>query len=224
MKKTISGGERKRTSIGVELITDPSVVLLDEPTSGLDSFRAVKIVELLQKLAHDKGKTIISTIHQPSSAAFYYFDRLILMADGYIVYQGDVRKSPAYFEKLNYTFSKFSNPADVFMRYLSINYPKTEVDEQKISLFTSTYQKELAHVVEQEIKEFEVADLDIKRNAAQTQTFGTQFEMLMFRNKIFAKREPQAVIAKIGNAVFVAVLVNFLYHGIGNQEPSISQI
>ena len=51
------------TAIGVELITDPSVVLLDEPTSGLDSFRAEAIARLLKKLAHEKGKTIISTIH-----------------------------------------------------------------------------------------------------------------------------------------------------------------
>ena len=61
--KTISGGERKRTAIGVELITDPQVILLDEPTSGLDSFKATSIVLLLKRLAREQGKTIISTIH-----------------------------------------------------------------------------------------------------------------------------------------------------------------
>ena len=61
--KTISGGERKRTAIGVELITDPQVILLDEPTSGLDSFKATSLILLLKKLAREKGKTIISTIH-----------------------------------------------------------------------------------------------------------------------------------------------------------------
>ena len=60
--KTLSGGERKRTSIGVELITDPSIILLDEPTSGLDSFKANSIVKLLDKQAK-KGKTVIATIH-----------------------------------------------------------------------------------------------------------------------------------------------------------------
>lgn len=60
--KTISGGERKRTAIGVELITDPSLILLDEPTSGLDSFKALQIVKLLKKLA-ERGKTVVSTIH-----------------------------------------------------------------------------------------------------------------------------------------------------------------
>ena len=62
-KKLISGGERKRTAIGVELITDPKVILLDEPTSGLDSFTAVRIVRTLQDMARKGNKTIISTIH-----------------------------------------------------------------------------------------------------------------------------------------------------------------
>lgn len=61
-KKILSGGERKRTAIGVELISDPSMILLDEPTSGLDSFIAKNFVQLLKKLSR-RGKTIISTIH-----------------------------------------------------------------------------------------------------------------------------------------------------------------
>mmetsp|Transcript_28032 Transcript_28032/g.20302 ORF Transcript_28032/g.20302 Transcript_28032/m.20302 type:complete len:80 (+) Transcript_28032:722-961(+) len=60
--KFISGGERKRTAIGVELITDPSLLLLDEPTSGLDSFKATSICKLLNRLARS-GKTVIATIH-----------------------------------------------------------------------------------------------------------------------------------------------------------------
>ena len=85
-RKVLSGGERKRTSIGVELVSDPALVMLDEPTSGLDSFKARSICKLLHDLARKKGKTIVSTIHQPSSEAFFYFDRVILMADGFTVY------------------------------------------------------------------------------------------------------------------------------------------
>jgi ABC-type multidrug transport system ATPase subunit len=61
-KKGISGGERKRTSIGYELITNPSIMFLDEPTSGLDSFSALKICQLLKKEA-ERGMTLIATIH-----------------------------------------------------------------------------------------------------------------------------------------------------------------
>jgi len=62
-RKVLSGGERKRASIGVELVSEPSVILLDEPTSGLDSFKAQSICRLLQRLAREKGKTIVCTIH-----------------------------------------------------------------------------------------------------------------------------------------------------------------
>ena len=63
LRKTSSGGERKRTAIGVELVTDPSLILLDEPTSGLDSFTATHICRILSRYARKHGKTIISTIH-----------------------------------------------------------------------------------------------------------------------------------------------------------------
>ena len=63
LRKTISGGERKRTAIGVELVTNPSLIMLDEPTSGLDSFKATEIVKILHNLARNKGKTIVATIH-----------------------------------------------------------------------------------------------------------------------------------------------------------------
>jgi len=92
LKKTISGGERKRVSIGVEMISDPSLLMLDEPTSGLDSFKSLELLKLLYEFARFRGKTIIATIHQPSSQCFGYFDKLFLLAEGRIIYQGRALK------------------------------------------------------------------------------------------------------------------------------------
>lgn len=141
-KKIISGGERKRTSIGVELVSDPSLILLDEPTSGLDSFKARSICKLLHDLARKKGKTILSTIHCPSSEAFFYFDRLILMADGFTVFQGDAAESLEYFRSFKmkqFTVPKRCNPADFFMKVLSIKYPKQADDEEKLTTLNNAY-------------------------------------------------------------------------------------
>jgi ABC-type multidrug transport system ATPase subunit len=85
LTKTISGGERKRTAIAVEMVTDPSLLILDEPTSGLDSVKALALVKILKRQAL-KGMTIISTIHSPNAKQFECFDKLIIMSDGYIVY------------------------------------------------------------------------------------------------------------------------------------------
>ncbi len=95
--KGISGGERKRTSIGFELITNPKVIMLDEPTSGLDSLTSFIIVNELKNLARNEGKTIAMTIHQPTSELYDLFDRLILMLDGKLVYQGKADKALNYF-------------------------------------------------------------------------------------------------------------------------------
>ncbi len=82
----ISGGERKRTSIGVELLTNPSMIFLDEPTTGLDSNTAVTIMYLLRDMANN-GRTVVSVIHQPSTEIFNKFDKLILLCKGNIIYQ-----------------------------------------------------------------------------------------------------------------------------------------
>ena len=85
MIRGLSGGERKRTSIGVELLTNPSLIFLDEPTTGLDSETALQLILLLEALAAG-GRTVISTIHQPSSDIFMSFDKLILLVQGNVIY------------------------------------------------------------------------------------------------------------------------------------------
>ncbi|KAG0452023.1 hypothetical protein HPP92_026181 [Vanilla planifolia] len=110
----ISGGERKRTSIGYEILVDPSLLLLDEPTSGLDSTSANKLLGVLQSLAR-AGRTIITTIHQPSSRIFYKFDKLLLISDGYPIYHGKARDSIRYFSSLGFVPEIAMNPAEFLL-------------------------------------------------------------------------------------------------------------
>jgi len=126
--KGVSGGERKRTSIGVELITDPSLIFLDEPTTGLDSFTATNVMEILGDLARKDGRTVISTIHQPNSDIFEQFDRLMLLARGKIIYFNEARLSVDYFAGHGNQCPDLSNPADFFMTMMSIE--SIELDTQ----------------------------------------------------------------------------------------------
>ncbi|KAK7387186.1 hypothetical protein VNO78_27763 [Psophocarpus tetragonolobus] len=112
--KGISGGERKRTCIGYEILVDPSLLLLDEPTSGLDSSAANKLLLTLQGLAK-AGRTIITTIHQPSSRIFHMFDKLLLISEGYPIYYGKAKDTMGYFSSLRFIPQIPMNPAEFLL-------------------------------------------------------------------------------------------------------------
>nr|XP_018669244.1 ATP-binding cassette sub-family G member 2-like [Ciona intestinalis] len=110
----VSGGERKRVNIGMEMILDPPVLFLDEPTTGLDANTANSIVLLLYKLASG-GRNIIMSIHQPRYSIFSLFDRLGLLNKGNIVYRGVAKQAVHYFKDIGFSCPRFHNPADFFL-------------------------------------------------------------------------------------------------------------
>lgn len=114
---------------------------------------------------------------------------------------------------MGYKVRQFDNPADVFMRCLSINYPKNEEDENKITKLLHEYNKEMKAAVLNDDKNFTMPELDLTRdgNLGQMAPFGLQMKMLHFRNKALLKREPQAGRAKIFNSIFSGVLILAIY-------------
>ena len=126
--KGISGGERKRTSVGVELVTDPSLVFLDEPTSGLDSYSAHQCISLLKKLAASGRCTVLCTIHQPSSEVFLQFDNTIVLKSGRVVYGGALRAMTDHFSAGGYPVPELTNIADHAMFVIQINSDKVLED------------------------------------------------------------------------------------------------
>jgi len=126
----LSGGEKKRVNIGTELLTDPSVILLDEPTSGLDSTSAVSLLRTLHILAKKDGKTIITSIHQPSSAVFRSFDKLLMLADGNTVYFGDPISSLSYLSSIRLDCPDGYNAADHWMDVLVVDSNAMDGDDE----------------------------------------------------------------------------------------------
>merc|ERR1711959_786093 len=114
-RRGISGGEKKRVAIGQELLYNPSVVLLDEPTSGLDSTTALNLVHTLRTLAQVGNRTIITTIHQPSSRIYQMLDKLLLLGLGHLLFFGDASDAADYFASIGYTMPYGMNPADYFL-------------------------------------------------------------------------------------------------------------
>lgn len=124
-KRGVSGGERKRASVGHELLVNPSILFLDEPTSGLDSTTAMQLLEALRDLA-EHGRSIVTTIHQPSSRLYAQLDKLLLLSNGHILYYGKAKDSVDYFEKLSYRIPPLMNAAD-FILDLASNQVASEI-------------------------------------------------------------------------------------------------
>lgn len=137
----ISGGERRRVSIGIQMLTDPGVLFLDEPTSGLDSYTANKLVSTLADLAH-QGRTIVCTIHQPRSDIFQLFDDVMLLSKGHQVYYGPAQSMLDYFQRLGYVCPTHTNPADYALDLIAIDLRSPEVERasyKRLAKLTAQY-------------------------------------------------------------------------------------
>lgn len=119
-EKGCSGGEKKRCSIAIELITNPSLLMMDEPTSGLDSSTAFNLIQSVKNLAKREKRTIATTVHQPSSHVFHMFDKLVLISEGKVAYFGKTEEVLDFFEYVGSPCYPNWNPADFIMEMLTI--------------------------------------------------------------------------------------------------------
>ncbi|KAK6979233.1 ATP-binding cassette sub- G member 2 [Biomphalaria glabrata] len=110
----VSGGERKRCNIGMELIISPQVLFLDEPTTGLDANTAKTVLLFLKRLAR-RGRTIVFSLHQPRFSIYKMFDTLLLLSQGHTVYFGPARDALHFFSMQGYMCEKHNNPPDFFL-------------------------------------------------------------------------------------------------------------
>lgn len=119
----LSGGQRKRMSIAVELIDNPPVLFLDEPTTGLDSKTSAQCIDMLKTLARD-GRTVVCTIHQPPASIYSLFDQVYILAEGMCIYHGPSEETVPYLASVGLQCPMYHNPADYILEIATGEYGK----------------------------------------------------------------------------------------------------
>ena len=236
MIKGISGGQRKRTSVGVEVITQPSLLFLDEPTSGLDSFSAYNCIQLLKRLAL-ANTTVLCTIHQPASEVFFLFDRCIFMKTGRIFYQGPTSEIVDHFDKRGFKCPANYNPSDYIMQLSQVE--SVETCEAK-GLYMDQ-PKDFQHApaattwqVSQVVAEGGVAVAEASPDAvvaaaasegdaiipAVGATFTRQVLQLSIREFQSIYRDIGALVGRFGVTIFLNLLFGLIFFKAGSQDDS----
>uniref|UniRef100_A0A4W3GFW9 ATP-binding cassette sub-family G member 2-like n=1 Tax=Callorhinchus milii TaxID=7868 RepID=A0A4W3GFW9_CALMI len=236
MVRGVSGGERKRTNIGMELITEPPVLFLDEPTTGLDSSTANAVLILLKRLSR-RGRTIIFSIHQPRYSIFKLFDSLSLLASGRMVYHGPAKLALQYFSSIGYECEAFNNPADFFLDIINKDSTAVTTNEKCAKLNCFGIQELLLAFakpfsldpvscdVGETLKKIEASRDDKKSNKKKGQsiTYVTSFfhQLLWVSRRSFKNlvRSPEASFAQLAVIAVLGLIVGAIFFGV-TLDPS----
>lgn len=224
--KGISGGERRRLAFASEIITNPPLLFCDEPTSGLDSFMAMTIVESMKSLAL-QGKTIICTIHQPSSEIFQNFDNLYLMAEGRLAYSGALTSASDFFFNLGHKCPENYNPADFYINKLAISPFDRENSLNTVKEICDGFSKSAyAQELKQKIVSSNTEGMDIypqSTSAYKTNIF-TQFRWLFWRDTLSSLRNPIETRITFIQTSVIALMFGLIYFQLDLDQLGIQNI
>jgi ABC-type multidrug transport system ATPase subunit len=161
----LSGGEKRRLSLALELISSPKLFIGDEPTSGLDSTMSEKVVRLIKKLVKERNIPCLLSLHQPRSSIFKMLDSIILMAPGgHVIYMGKTSDAVPYFAQLGYRCPAETNPAEFLLDLVSIDSEdarEASEDELRISRLAALF-AESQHVFDKWLVPIQSEDIDLE--------------------------------------------------------------
>ncbi|TID30667.1 hypothetical protein CANINC_000734 [Pichia inconspicua] len=223
--KGISGGEKRRLSIAIQLISSPKILFLDEPTSGLDSFTAASIIECLEKLAN-QGTTIIMTIHQPRSID--RFGSILLLAKGgRVAFDGPESSLIPYFAELGYPIPKFTNVADFIIDLISYNTSSPEIEadtKARVNFILNSWESTSRNLQQDDTK-----ILNSKKEVQETfksvikkrASFKVGFEVMVSRQWLGLVRDKNIVVARSSQVTGMGIILALFFSRLKHNTTSI---
>ncbi|XP_073989555.1 ATP-binding cassette sub-family G member 1-like [Rhodnius prolixus] len=233
----LSGGQKKRLSIALELITNPPVIFLDEPTSGLDSVSTSSCVALMRDLSK-QGRTMICTLHQPSALLFEKFNQLYCVTEGKSIYQGPPAKVLPFMANFGLICPPYHNPADFIIEVAAGDYPRdlnalaicAENAGQMLAITTS-----VDKVIEEE-RGLEMHKLtnssDKSRNSdsdlgsvrsclPKPASIWIQLFHLYNRNLLLLRRDYWGIALRFFAHLIISLIFGYIYQGVGNNAQTL---
>ncbi|KAK4875876.1 hypothetical protein RN001_012298 [Aquatica leii] len=218
--KGISGGEMKRLSFAAEVLTNPSLMFCDEPTSGLDSFMALNIVQVLKRLSR-LGKTIVCTIHQPSSELYAMFDKILLVAEGRVAFLGTPQEADIFFTSLDAPCPPNYNPADYFVQLLAIIPGREESCRQAVNMICDKFERsdfgiklavDAATLEKEEYKYGDYFNSRYKPTPYKA-SWCAQFRAVLWRSWLSVIKEPLLIRVRLLQTFIMASIIALIYFG-----------
>lgn len=230
LERGVSGGERKRTSIAVELLSDSPIVFLDEPTTGLDSYNAFEVIHTINDLCLE-NKMIIFTIHQPASEIFELLSKICILALGKVVYFGSSNNIHKYFETLKLPIPTNYNPFEYFIEITNISivndpkvletYPEINLIEDNqekykslVSIMNSHYEANFKHEAENKFSGISSQMKELINDKQISQGFFYQLMILYMRLTIINLRNKKVLIAKVMQFLIIGVIIALVFNNL----------
>ncbi|XP_062193257.1 ABC transporter G family member 1-like [Phragmites australis] len=230
MHKGISGGQRRRVSICMEILTRPALLFLDEPTSGLDSAASYHVVSRITRLARHEGMTVVAAVHQPSTEVFGLFHGLCLLAYGKTVFFGPATDTNQFFALSGFPCPSLMNPSDHFLRTINKDFDK-DIEEglngvkmttaQAIDVLVSSYKSS----VHMEKVTRQIADIRETAGAVVKQewqpSFVTQTFVLTKRSFVNMYRDLGYYWLRFAIYIMLCLCVGTIFYNVGHSYGSI---
>ncbi|KAJ2450336.1 hypothetical protein EV183_004358 [Coemansia sp. RSA 2336] len=226
----VSGGERKRVSIGAELLTDPDMLFLDEPTSGLDSNSSQLVVELVKQVAQERQIGAMMTIHQPSARIFNTFDKVILLSQGRVVYFGPTSAAIGYFADIGYQCPVHENPADYFIDLMTLDFRTDELlaeSRARVAALAQSFAQyrtknlSLANSVVENKPDIAVSSLESLVSVDPRNSWIFEYQTLAHRDWTNLTRNAMFLISQAFQSLVTALIVGFMFFYLKHDAISI---
>ncbi|GBG32321.1 ABC transporter G family member 11 [Hondaea fermentalgiana] len=225
-RKGLSGGQKRRLSIAVELLSHPAIVLLDEPTSGLDSASSFAVIKRLRGLTR-RMHTVVTTIHQPSSEVWAMFDKFMLMSRGQTLYLGTAKGAVGYFGTLGYVCPSYCNPADFLISIVNTDFKEFTVRADPLELANHYTSSSLHTETKAQIEStLTSGDQGIQHAVAprveKSCPMMSDFLFLSRRNLLNNLRNPGIYWVRFVMYVGLCLMIGLMYLGLGDEFTATS--